>query len=138
MSEDQNKQFEKAYQELQNLDKRGKDIQENLKQLDRQMNEFEITKNALSQLNDIELGKEMFVPISPGIFVKATIADNKEVMVNVGAGVGVEKPVDKARELIVAQSEELGSIRETLVQQLQDVYDRAQKLEENLRQYYDV
>jgi len=50
----------------------------------------------LKELKNVQKGNEMYVPMGAGIFVKAQTEETHNVVMNVGAGVCVEKTVDEA------------------------------------------
>ena len=121
------------YYQIQYLDQKSKEIQQNLQQIDQQLGEFTVTKNALGQIKDIKEGTEILVPVSPGIFLRATLQDNQKVVVNVGSGVTVEKPVENAKDMISEQRDELEKIQSEMVEQLKNINSKIQDFEKKIR-----
>ena len=130
---DKQAELQETYYRMHFLDQQSKELQQNLTQLDQQLAEFQVTRNALAELDNIQPDTKLFVPISPGIFVKAAIKDTKEVMLNVGSGVTVEKPVSRARDMIVSQIEEIESVQKLMMQQLENVYEQISRLEQKIK-----
>ena len=66
-------------------------------------------QGVIKALEDIKgtKGKKMLVPISSGIFIHCEMADNSEVIVNVGANVCVKKPIEEARRLLGVRLEDV-------------------------------
>jgi prefoldin alpha subunit len=86
--------------EFKMLDQYIKQLQSQLEMITHQLIELNATSNSLNEFNNLSAGKEMFVPLSSGIFAKASIKDTSELLVNVGANVAVKKDVNSTKKLI--------------------------------------
>lgn len=82
-------------------------IKQQLTQLDQQRMQVNArlmdSDAALKTLNDLEMGSgviETFVPFGGGIFSKATLPETRQVLVNVGQDIAVEKPVAEAKTIM--------------------------------------
>ena len=82
-------------------------IKQQLTQLDQQRMQVNArlmdSDAALKTLNDLEIGTgiiETFVPFGGGIFSKATLPETRQVLVNVGQDIAVEKPVAEAKTIM--------------------------------------
>src|SRR3989338_5082550 len=98
-----------------------------------QLMEAASTNSAIDELDKIKSGREIFVPISSGIFVKATIKDTSDLLVNVGAGAVVQKDRASAKKLIQNQIEEMKKIHERMVNELEKMAGRAGEIEQVLQ-----
>ena len=105
--EDKQEKTQEMYMEFQALDQRIKQIQKHLEVLTSQIMEMSGTSSSLDEFNKIKKGKEIFVPLSSGIFAKATLNDTSELLVNVGANTVVTKDVQSAKKLINSQVDEM-------------------------------
>ena len=124
--------MQEKYMEYQMLEEQLKQAQEQVQTLSKQKEELEGLKEAVMEIGKTKEGNEMFVPISSGIFVKAQIKDNKELLVNVGDNVVVPKSIHDAVALIKKQKEEIEKYEATMAQNLQLIMLHQQKVEAEL------
>jgi len=126
------KEFKQKYMELQMLQHQLQQVQQQIRALDSQSMEMDSVLVALDELSKSE-PCESFVTLTPGLFVRAKITDTQNVLLNVGAGVVVEKSVDDAKVVISEQCDELKKLQEELTEQLQKMVASSKKLQEELR-----
>ncbi len=127
--EEEKKELQQKYVELQLLDEQIKEVQNHMVHFDQQISEVITVRNALEQLNDVRDGGDALVPIANGIFAKAKLFNLKELIVNVGANVAVEKSIDEAKKLLDEQSVEIQAIRARIAGQLDQLASKAQVLQ---------
>lgn len=132
MAEDKEKKAQELYMEFQVIDKRVKQLQQQLELLTNQLIELNVTSNMLDDFKKIEAGREIFVPVSSGIFAKASIVDTSEMLVNVGANVAVKKDIPSTKKLIQSQIEEMKKVQKHMVDDLEKMTGRAADLEKQL------
>ena len=133
MPQNKEQKVQELYMEFQMLDQHIKQIQKQLEAVTQQMIELTVTTNSLDEFNAIKPGKEIFVPLSSGIFAKASITSNSELLVNVGANVVVQKNVDSTKKLIQRQMEEVKKVQHQMVDELEKMTHRAAQLEMQLQ-----
>jgi len=104
---------------MQMLEQQMTSIQKQLQQLEGQLMDLDATKESLDGLKNSEKGSEMLSMVSPGIFVKTGLTDNKEVVINVGAGVAVKKNIEDAKKLVDEQIEEVKNVHIQLMEDMQ-------------------
>lgn len=126
------KEMQKRYLELQLIDHQIKQLQKQIEMIESQLVELESVSQSLGELGNVDVGTEMFVPISGGVFVKAELKDNKELIVNVGAGTAVKKTIPETLKMITDQANEIVRAREELLLQLQSIVSKARKIQEEL------
>lgn len=131
--EEKEKKAQEMYMEFQVLEQHIKQLQGQLGITTNQLIELNTTKNSLEEFNKINTEKEVFVPLSSGIFAKAKIKDTSELLVNVGANVVVKKGVDSAKRLIQNQIEEIKKIQRQMIDSLEKMTARAAQLEMQLQ-----
>ncbi len=93
------------------------------------MNVLKDTTSAIESLKGISEEKESdtLVPIGMGTFVKTKISSDEKIVLNVGAGVAIEKDKDSAINILESRIKEIEvALKETIAQK-QDV---ASKLEQ--------
>jgi len=56
--------------------------------------------HAVEALDKSEVGQEMLVPIGSGSFIYGRLASKEKIVLNVGAGVSIEKTAAEARETL--------------------------------------
>ena len=132
-----NKELQQLYVHMQMLEQQSKQLQKQIQSLDQQMEELETVKRALEELQHVPLDTEILVPLSGGIFVKAALKDNTNLLVNVGADTGVTKSVPDTISTITSQFAELQQLREQMQAQLERVIGKAQELEQHVEKMND-
>ena len=130
---DKEKKAQEMYMEFQMIDQHIKQLQKQLQAITQQLMEFESTSMSLEDLQKVPSGKEIFVPLSSGIFTKATIKDTSELLVNVGANVIVSKDIASTKKLISNQIEEVRKLQKRMMDDLEKMTEKAAKIEEELQ-----
>ena len=128
----QTEQLQRKYMEFQMIGQQVKHFREQLQQLDQQLVELDNVKDSLEELKGVPQGTDLFIPVSSGIFMRAKSGDTAAVVLNVGAGVAVEKTIPDAQQLISDQMEQAGNIREQLMANLTKLLDAAKGLQAEL------
>ncbi|MBI2657428.1 prefoldin subunit alpha [Candidatus Woesearchaeota archaeon] len=132
--EEREKQAQEMYMEFQALDQHIKQLQKQLEMVTHQLMELHSTSSGLEEFNKIGQGKEILVPLSSGIFAKASIKETSELLVNVGANIVVKKDVASAKKLIQGQMEEIKKIQKQMVDELEKMTSHAAGIEARLQQ----
>lgn len=133
MTEEKEKKAQEMYMEFQMIDQHIKQLQKQLQAITQQLMEFESTSMSLEDLQKVPSGKEIFVPLSSGIFTKATINDTSELLVNVGANIIVSKDIASTKKLIANQVEEVRKLQKRMMDELEKMTEKAAKIEEQLQ-----
>lgn len=87
---------------------------------------------ALDSAND---GQEMLVPIGSGSFVFAKLASKERVVLNVGAGVSIEKPAAEAKESLKVRKAEVAEAAKKLSEMLSKIDQEMAKIQAVLSKY---
>jgi prefoldin alpha subunit len=124
--------LQEKYIELQMLDQQMKQVQQQLRIIISQIAELDSVVIALDDLKKVKTGAEVLFPITNGIFVKGTLKENKEVSINVGSNIVVNKPIDQAKELIKRQLEEIRNLESQVRIDLQRLAVKAVELEKEV------
>ena len=133
MPDEKEKKVQEMYMEFQVLEQHIRQLQKQLEAVTQQLIELTVTSNSLDEFNKIKPGKEIFVPLSSGIFAKASIKDTSELLVNVGVNAVVQKDVASTKKLIQRQMEEIKRIQEQMVDELEKLTRHAAQLEMQLQ-----
>lgn len=133
MNEENRKQLQEKYMQMQMIEQQMQQVQKQLKVIDQQIQELNLTEQALNDIKDTKVGSEILVPMASGIFVKAELKDNKELAINVGADTVVKKNVDDAKRLINDQISEVNNMQQQLNANLEKLASSAQLIEKELQ-----
>tara|TARA_Y100000034_G_scaffold135343_1_gene206891 strand:+ start:439 stop:840 length:402 start_codon:yes stop_codon:yes gene_type:complete len=106
--------------ELQIMNQQADQIRQQLMGLEEQMESLSKLDASLEAVDNEEVGKKMFSPLSSGVYIKTSLRDNKEVLVAVGAGVVVKKSVKDARDMI----QEQGKKMELIISQMKGDFEK--------------
>lgn len=131
--EDKEKKMQELYMEYQVIEQHIKQMQKQLELVTHQLIDINITNNSLDEFDKIDTKKEVFVPLSSGIFAKANIKDTSDLLVNVGANVVVKKDIASTKRLIQDQMEEIKKIQKQMVDELEKMAYHAAQIERQIQ-----
>ncbi len=127
-------QMKEKYAEFRMAMAQIKQVQEQLQAVEEKKQELEDAEAGVSQLKGASKGTKMLAPITDGIFIKATLEDTDEVLVNVGSDICVNKTVDEASQILKEKQHELMNYHELMLEELNKLTDNANRLERELGQ----
>lgn len=133
MKEEEQKLQEK-YIEMKTIEEQMKQIQQQAATLEQQLVELMGVKQSLEDFKKANKGDEILIPVSPGIFAKAELKDNKEFLVNVGANIIVKKDIESTKKLMDKQIEEIRGLHSTVMMQIQRLALKASSIEQELNE----
>jgi prefoldin alpha subunit len=90
---------------------------------------------AVEAMEKAEEGQDMLVPIGSGSFVHAKLASREKVVLNIGAGVSIEKTVADAKETLKVRKAEVAEGSKKLNEVLSKIDQEMQKIQAILDQY---
>jgi prefoldin alpha subunit len=113
-----------------------------------QLNLMQITAQGLERalvaadaLEKAEVGQEILVPIGSGSFIHGTLASKEKIVLNVGAGVSIEKTATEAKEILKVRKSEvldgsrkLSEVLAKIDQEMQRIQAIMQQFEESQQQ----
>ena len=103
---------------MQMLEARFRELEEQLMLLERQINELQVCSLAIDELKNMKKGNEMFAPIGPGMFVRAVFDDSDEVVIDTGARTFVKKNRDDTRKFLQERLDKATAIHGKLMQEI--------------------
>jgi len=103
-------------------------FKKNLAMLDASLTEIEITKAALDEIKKAGEKNEVLLPVGAGSFVKASILDTKNVILDLGANVAAKKGLDEAKEELDERRKRLERAKEGNLSELQGVLGKLEEL----------
>ena len=133
MKEEEQKLQEK-YIEMKTIEEQMKQIQQQAATLEQQLVELMGVKQGLDDFKKANKGDEILTPVSPGIFAKAELKDNKEFLVNVGANTIVKKDIESTKKLMDKQIEEIRELHSKVMVQIQRLALNAANVENELKE----
>ena len=93
---------------------------------------------AVDELHKAEVGQEILVPIGSGSFIHGKLASKEKVVLNVGAGVSIEKTAAEAKEILSIRkaevldgSKKLNDVLAKIDQEMQRIQAVMQQFEES-------
>ena len=131
--EDKEREAQEMYMEFQAIEAQMRQLQSQLEIITHQLVELTVASNSLDELSKINEGREIFVPLSSGIFAKASLKDKSELLVNVGANVAVKKDIPSTKILLQNQIEEIKKVQHQLVSELERRANHAAQVESQLQ-----
>ena len=125
-------EIKEKFMQFQMYEEQIKQLEKQLSAFDDHMGEIETIKTWLKEVSEVKPGTEMLVPISQGVFVKATLSDPSTTLVNIGGGASVEKTIEGTMTLLDGQGVEIMRARQETMKSLQKVTDLTTKLQDEL------
>jgi len=90
---------------------------------------------AVEAMETAEEGTEMLVPIGSGSFIHAKLASKEKVVLNVGAGVNIEKTPAEAKESLKIRKAEVAEGSRKLNEMLGKIDQEMQKIQAIMEQF---
>ncbi len=90
---------------------------------------------AVESMEAASEGQDMLVPIGSGSFVYAKLASKEKVVLNIGAGVSIEKTAAEAKEALKARRAEVAEGSKKLSEMLSRIDQEMQKIQAILDRY---
>ncbi|MBR9681123.1 MAG: prefoldin subunit alpha [Candidatus Altiarchaeota archaeon] len=120
--------------QLEYLNQQIQTMQVHLNEILRASDELSILKVGLTNIEEAKNGDEMLVPLGASSYIPAKIKDVKNVIVSVGAGVFIEKPIGDAMPIVEKQMDELRKQEDTIMGNLNLLSKESEKLTGELNQ----
>lgn len=131
--EEGKKKVQENYVEFQIIGQQIKQLQKQLDMVTYRLMELSSIVNSFEDFSRITSEKEVFVPLSSGIFARASIKSTSELLVNVGANVVVAKDTASTKKLLQKQMEELKAVQKQVIGELERMTAHAMQLEARLQ-----
>lgn len=96
---------------------------------------LERASKAVEAMSTAAEGQEMLVPIGSGSFIYAKLASKDKIVLNVGAGVSIEKTAAEAKETLKVRQTEVSEGSKKLSDMLSRIDQEMQKIQAILSRY---
>jgi prefoldin alpha subunit len=110
--------------EMRYLEQTAETLQQRISMLNAAMTDLTYASITLDGVEKEKENSELLVPIGGGSYVKAKLTNSDKVIVGMGAGVSIEKPVSEAKAILKERLDELGKSAVAAQQQFGQVADR--------------
>lgn len=127
-------ELQKIYLEFQMLEQQIKHLEKQNSALSSHLMELMMTNQSLDDIKKAEEGTEILAPLSSGIYAKAELKDSKNFIVNVGSDIALVKDIDSTKKLIETQIDEIKSLQEKILSELQAQTGKASMLEQEINE----
>ena len=128
------KQMQQKYMELQMLDQQMKNVQKQVEAIEQKASEVEETQQSLDALGAAKKGTDMWVPIANGIFLKAQLAENSKLGVNVGSNIVATKDIPSTKAMLAEQAKDMRTFQADLIAEFEKMAGQAAALQNELQQ----
>ena len=125
-------ELQKRYMEYQMIDQNIKQLKEQMELADQQLIEIMAAIQSLDEFSSIKEGSEILVPVNNGIFAKAKLQKEDNLLVNVGGATIVNKSIEDTKKLIEKQKEEMEKIRKSISENINKLVEKASVIEKDL------
>ncbi|MBU1245608.1 MAG: prefoldin subunit alpha [Nanoarchaeota archaeon] len=129
-----NKDMQQKVAELQFLEQQANQINQQANTIQSNIIELKTLNEALFDLENVEKGKDIFIPLGSGFFISASMGENKELLMNVGSKTLVKKSYKEAKDLVAVQSKELEKVLPQLEKQMMGIGIKGQALQQELQE----
>jgi len=106
-------------------------LQQQLGNLQLNYASVELAIQTLENVAKLSKGDQMLLPIGSGAYIKSKVENNEVALVDVGAGVVVEKPIPDAMKFLKSRMDDMDLMREKLQKNFGEVSNRMKSLEES-------
>jgi len=118
---------------FEGLRKEAEGIQERIQEIQTIKSELDKTIESLEFFEKVE-SVDALLNLGGGVFAYADVRDNKKVLVDVGAGVIIEKEVKEAIEILKNKKEEMEKTEQKLRELLNQIASQMMKIQEELEE----
>jgi prefoldin alpha subunit len=119
---------EKILEEYEAYRLQAEALQRNLEMVDASLGELEMVVQSLGEIKNQGKNNEILVPLGADSYVSSRIMDTRRVILGIGAGVAVKKPIEEAKKDLEGRMEELAGVKKDLGNRLGLLIDRIQEL----------
>jgi len=124
--------IQKKYLEIQTKEHQIQKAQEQLINISHHIQELIKIEATIDEIKKTKEGTEILVPLGTGIFAKANLKDNKELVLGVGSKVHVSKDVDETKKIISNQIRNMEDLALEVEHSLHDISGQVQDIQQDL------
>lgn len=125
-------EFRRLYAESKALEEYIQALRQRYQLLEASENTLLTAKDAIKALTQSQEGQQMLVDIGGGVYIKASIIDNKRALINIGEGVFVDKTIDDCQKILDERVESIRKAKQNALEEMiraqQQLNDKQSKL----------
>ena len=126
--------LQKKLIEFQILNQQVNQMQQQFIALQSQAEDIKNLKTSLDEIEKTKIGNKILAPLSSGILIEASLNNNKEVIISLGANVTLKKTIPEAKKFIQDQENQLNLVLSQLEHDLQQYAAACMQLEQEISQ----
>jgi len=107
--------------ELQLMQGTADTLQQRLAILQNALADLRVAEESLKGLSETEEGSPILIPMGGGTLVNAQLGDTSKVIINIGAEVSVDMPLEDAQKNVADRLEDVEKTNTSVEQQLQQL-----------------
>jgi len=127
------KEIEEKAVQLNMLENKMGELEQEAVMLEKQMNELQLCQLALDELKNIKPETEMLAPISSGVFLRAKLLNNKEIIIDNGSKIFSKKNPEDAKEFLQKKINHFEELHERLSHEINSIIEVITNIEQELR-----
>ena len=124
--------FQKSLVQLRAYEGSARALQARLEIVNAALNEFSLASATLEGVKTQKTDEDALIPVGGGSYVRVKLSDISKIVMGVGAGVAVEKPIEDSVGEIKERIADLDKVRTSLQEQLSQALFRMEEGREKL------
>jgi prefoldin alpha subunit len=124
--------FQKSLVQLRAYEGSARALQARLGMVNAALNEFSLASTTLEGVKTQKTDEDALIPVGGGSYVRVKLSDISKIVMGVGAGVAVEKPIEDSVNEIKQRIADLDKARTSLQEQLSQALFRIEENREKL------
>jgi len=124
--------FQKSLVQLRVYEGSARALQARLEIVNAALNEFSLASTTLEGVKTQKTDEDALIPVGGGSYVRVRLSDISKIVMGIGAGVAVEKPIEDSVNEIKERIADLDKARTSLQEQLSQALFRIEEGRERL------
>ena len=124
--------FQKSLVQLRVYEGSARALQARLEIVNAALNEFSLASTTLEGIKTQKADEDALIPVGGGSYVRVRLSDISKIVMGVGAGVAIEKPIQDSINEIKERIADLDKARTSLQEQLNQALFRMEEGREKL------
>ncbi|MBI2583155.1 MAG: prefoldin subunit alpha [Candidatus Aenigmarchaeota archaeon] len=132
--EEDQKGLQKKYLQLQLLKQYVTAMIEEKGKIETKIAESAVTMHAAESISNVQKGEEFWAPLGSDAYMLSDIVDVKNLLLNVGANVYVQKTIEEANELLQKRRKEYEEVNEKMGAEIAEMVRQIELLERQVQE----
>jgi len=124
--------FQRSLVQLRVYEGSARALQARLEIVNAAMNEFSLASTTLEGVKTQKADEDALIPVGGGSYVRVRLSDISKIVMGIGAGVALEKPIEDSIKEIKERIADLDKARTSLQEQLSQALTRIEENREKL------